>query len=56
MLKACIFDLDGTLAFTLESMWAPANEMLRQFGLKEPKQTNNAGQKAGVALFTHNYF
>ncbi len=35
MLRACIFDLDGTLAFTLESMWAPANEMLRQFGLKE---------------------
>ena len=34
MLKACIFDLDGTLAKTLESMWAPANEVMRHFGLR----------------------
>ena len=35
MLKTCVFDLDGTLAYTLESMWLPANEVLKHFGLKE---------------------
>ena len=28
MIKACIFDLDGTLADTLESMAAVANELM----------------------------
>lgn len=35
MIKACIFDLDGTLADTLESMAYVANEIMRKFGLKE---------------------
>lgn len=34
MLKACIFDLDGTLADTLESMAYVANTIMAQFGLK----------------------
>ena len=33
MLKACIFDLDGTLAYTLESMASVANALLEDFGL-----------------------
>lgn len=33
MLKACIFDLDGTLADTLESMAYVANTILQEFGL-----------------------
>ncbi|MDO4339666.1 MAG: HAD family hydrolase [Eubacteriales bacterium] len=35
MIKACIFDLDGTLADTLESMAYVANEILEKFGLKQ---------------------
>lgn len=35
MYQACIFDLDGTLADTLESMASVANEMLETFGLKK---------------------
>ena len=35
MMKACIFDLDGTLADTLESMAYVANTIMRGFGLKE---------------------
>ena len=34
MIKACIFDLDGTLADTLESMAYVANEILECFSLK----------------------
>ncbi len=34
MIKACIFDLDGTLADTLESMAIAANEALEQAGLR----------------------
>lgn len=34
MIKACIFDLDGTLANTLESMAVIANTLMKQFGLK----------------------
>ena len=30
MIKACIFDLDGTLANTLDSMAYVANEILRE--------------------------
>ena len=33
MIKACIFDLDGTLAYTLESMAAVGNQVVRKFGL-----------------------
>lgn len=35
MKKACIFDLDGTLANTLESMSYTANLVLKKFSLKE---------------------
>ena len=35
MLKACIFDLDGTLAYTLDSMASAANEILKSLGLPE---------------------
>ncbi len=35
MIKACIFDLDGTLANTLESMASVANELMKELGLKE---------------------
>ena len=35
MIRAAIFDLDGTLADTLESMAYVANTIMRQFGLKE---------------------
>lgn len=33
MIKACIFDLDGTLANTLDSMAAVANELMEELGL-----------------------
>ncbi len=33
MIKACIFDLDGTLANTLESMAYVANEILENWNL-----------------------
>ena len=31
MIKACIFDLDGTIADTLESMAYVANEIMESF-------------------------
>ena len=34
MIKACIFDLDGTIADTLESMAYVANEIMEKFSLK----------------------
>lgn len=34
MIRACIFDLDGTLADTLESMASVANELMTELGLK----------------------
>ena len=40
MIKACIFDLDGTLANTLVSMAYVANEILRDMGLKEQPTEN----------------
>lgn len=40
MIKACIFDLDGTLANTLESMAYVANEILENMGL-EPQPVEN---------------
>ena len=33
MIKACIFDLDGTLADTIESIWYSSNEALAAVGL-----------------------
>ena len=33
MIKACVFDLDGTLSYTLDSMAYVANEVLRSLGL-----------------------
>ena len=33
MIKACIFDLDGTLAYTLDSMAAVGNMVVRKYGL-----------------------
>lgn len=35
MIKACIFDLDGTLADTLDSMAYVANEIMEKFHLKQ---------------------
>lgn len=35
MIRAFIFDLDGTLANTLESMSTVANKIMKKFGLKE---------------------
>lgn len=35
MIRACIFDLDGTLADTLESMASVANKIMKRFGLAE---------------------
>ena len=40
MIKACIFDLDGTLANTLDSMAYVANEILKGMGLKEQPTEN----------------
>ena len=34
MIKACIFDLDGTLAYTLDSMAYVTNIIMEKFGLK----------------------
>ena len=34
-ISTCIFDLDGTLLYTLESMAVPANRMLRDLSLSE---------------------
>ena len=40
MIKACIFDLDGTLANTLDSMAYVANEILDKFGLERQPVEN----------------
>ena len=40
MIKACIFDLDGTIADTLESMAYVANEIMEKFSLK-PQPADN---------------
>ena len=37
MIKACIFDLDGTIADTLESMAYVANEILEKLKLTPVK-------------------
>lgn len=38
MIKACIFDLDGTIADTLESMAYVANEIMEKFSLNHSRQ------------------
>lgn len=35
MIKACIFDLDGTIADTVESIAVVGNRLLSHYGLKE---------------------
>jgi len=35
MIKAVIFDLDGTLLYTLEDLWNSTNAALRKFGMPE---------------------
>ena len=40
MIKACIFDLDGTLAYTLDSMAAVGNQVVRKFG-RNPMPVEN---------------
>lgn len=53
MIKACIFDLDGTLANTLESMAYVANGILESLGLK-PQPAENfkyySGEGADVLV------
>ena len=49
MIKACIFDLDGTLANTLDSMAYVANEILRDMGLKEQPTENFKYYRGGYA-------
>ncbi|MDD3221687.1 MAG: HAD family hydrolase [Clostridia bacterium] len=46
MIKACIFDLDGTLADTLESMSSTMNKVIEPFGY-EPLPTDNFRYYAG---------
>jgi len=46
MYKACIFDLDGTLADTLESIAHCSNEALERVGLP-PQEVNSYKQYAG---------
>lgn len=39
MIKACMFDLDGTILYTLESITKAGNRMLRELGFeKQPKE------------------
>ena len=53
MKKACIFDLDGTLLFTLDSMMRPANRMLRELGLTEqPREAYRYFCGEGAAMLT----
>ena len=39
-IHGCIFDLDGTLLYTLQSMAVPANRMLQELSLKEQPVEN----------------
>jgi len=40
MIKACIFDMDGTLANTIDTIAYYANTALKEYGLKEIKTEN----------------
>lgn len=51
MIKACIFDLDGTIADTLESMAYVANEIMEKFSLK-PQPADNFRYYSGCLLYT----
>lgn len=53
MIKAVIFDLDGTLADTMDDLRSAMNSMLRSFGMKERTRTEllkfiNQGAKSFV--------
>lgn len=53
MIKACIFDLDGTLADTLESMAYVANEIMEKFSLNRMPVENfkyYCGEGAGMLM------
>ena len=50
-MKACIFDLDGTLCNTLESMAVSANQVLQPFGY-EPLPAENFRYYAGAGART----
>ena len=53
MIKACIFDLDGTLADTLLSMAVIANQVLGELGLPTLPAENfryYCGEGAGVLV------
>ncbi len=53
MIKACIFDLDGTLADTVCSMSHVANQVMRSLGLKELPDENfkyYSGEGASVLI------
>lgn len=45
MIKACIFDLDGTLAYTLDSMAVVGNEVVRKIRFE-----TNAYRKLQILL------
>ena len=56
MIKACIFDLDGTLAYTLDSMAVVGNEVVRKYGLK-PMPIENYRYYCGNIIGTfYDYF
>lgn len=45
MIKACIFDLDGTLAYTLDSMAVVGNEVVKKIRFE-----TNAYRKLQILL------
>ncbi len=56
MKKACIFDLDGTLLYTLDSMMRPGNMVLRALGLTPlPKDDYRRFCGEGAAMLTRRF-
>lgn len=49
MVRTCIFDLDGTIADTVESIAHAVNRVLEQYGL-EPQPVNNFNYYAGDGI------
>ena len=49
MVKTCIFDLDGTIADTVESIAHAVNRVLVQYGL-EPRPVENFNYYAGDGI------
>ena len=49
MIKTCIFDLDGTIADTVESIAHAGNRVLEQFGL-EPRPVKDYNYYAGTGI------